>query len=138
MSTMNWLVGLQTIVTCPVALCLIFTIWVSFSHDNALFASKAKINVFFYAGRYKSVVGPVSAFFYMRVFHSFNHSYFSYEWWTYLASKYISFEICLTGKVHFIHTELKLSYSFSPIWFNPGHAWRRSIYVSATIIQYHL
>ena len=38
--------------TCPllcpagVALCVIFTILVSFSWDNALFASKAKINVF--------------------------------------------------------------------------------------------
>ena len=29
-----------------IALCVIFTILVSFSHDNALFASKAKINVF--------------------------------------------------------------------------------------------
>ena len=28
------------------ALCVIFTILVSFSQDNALFASKAKINVF--------------------------------------------------------------------------------------------
>ena len=28
------------------ALCVIFTILVSFSRDNALFASKAKINVF--------------------------------------------------------------------------------------------
>ena len=30
----------------PVALCLFFTILVSLSRDNALFASKAKINVF--------------------------------------------------------------------------------------------
>ena len=30
---------------CPLALCVIFTILVSFFRDNALFASKAKINV---------------------------------------------------------------------------------------------
>ena len=30
----------------PGALCVIFTILVSFSRDNALFASKAKINIF--------------------------------------------------------------------------------------------
>ena len=30
-----------------VALCVIFKIFVSFSRENALFASKAKINVFF-------------------------------------------------------------------------------------------
>ena len=30
----------------PYTLCVIFTILVSFSRDNALFASKAKINVF--------------------------------------------------------------------------------------------
>ena len=34
-----------TVVTC--ALCVIFTILVSFSQENALFASKAEINVFF-------------------------------------------------------------------------------------------
>ena len=34
---------------CHIVLCVIFTILVSFSRDNALFASKAKINVFWKA-----------------------------------------------------------------------------------------
>ena len=38
-----WIIGGIFII---ITLCVIFTILVSFSRDNALFASKAKINVF--------------------------------------------------------------------------------------------